>query len=485
MHGVLLSGLLLSLALPARALTTLEADGVTDPARLVEAALGAGSLDSPDCSHPGFGPHLGQLQDATLGRPVFTFTLHVQPDHDRCLFTDRQRLEVKAGDTAPEALHIRDGETVFYRWRFRLDEGFRNSPGFTHLHQVRPFDGDAAQPLLMLTSRLKGEDRIELSHIDSASRQHLLALAPFAPLRGAWVEAESRLRAGPEGNYTLRLRRLQDGAVLLHESFPALDLWRAGTRFMRPRWGLYRSLAFRDFLRDEVIRLGRFCLAKGEDDCRPDTQVAAPVLSPAGGRYGGPQRVTLASATPGATLRYRRDGQLPDCSSGTVYTTPLSLDSNTTLKAIACRTGLTDSLGASARYTFVNPVVHFLPRNAASASSNAGQAGSTVDGRLWTRWSAQGDGQWIQYDLGSVRTLAGVDLAWYRGSDRRYRFELQASTDGVTFQPLLSAESSGRTRARETYAVPATPARWLRIIGHGNTADDGIALTEALWRVLP
>lgn len=487
MQAVLLSAALLSLvlSLPARALTTLDADGVTNPALLVAAALGDDNVETPDCSHPGFGPHLGQEVDATLGVPVFTFTLHVQPDTDRCLLNDRQRLEVKASDSSPEELRIRAGETVFYRWRFRLDEGFRNSPGFTHLHQLRPFDGDAAQPMLTLTSRFKGGDRLELSHVDSATRQHLLALAPFAPLRGAWVEAESRLRAGTQGNYTLRLRRLQDGAVLLHQSFPDLDLWRAGTTFVRPKWGVYRSLAFPDYLRDEVVRFTRFCIAKGRDECRPETEVAPPEFNPAGGSHGRPQQVSLSSATPGATLRYRRDGQLPDCNSGTVYTAPITVDSTGTLHAIACHAGLADSLGASARYTFVSPVALLLPRSAARASSNNDKAGNTLDGRLWTRWSANGDGQWIQYDLGKVQSLAGVDIAWYQGSDRRYRFELQASEDGVTFTPLLTAESSGSTRRREAYSLPTTRARWVRLIGHGNNADGSIALTETVWQVLP
>lgn len=131
------------------------------------------------------------------------------------------------------------------------------------------------------------------------------------------------------------------------------------------------------------------------------------------------------------------------------------------------------------------PEALLLPRQAASASSNTDKAGHTLDGRFWTRWSAQGDGHWIQYDLGRVRTLAGVDIAWYKGSDLRYRFELQASADGVTFLPLLHAESSGSTRTREPYALPATRARWVRLIGHGNNMDAGTALTEAAWRVLP
>lgn len=473
--------LALCLALPAGATPTwIDADGSTDPALLIEAILGDKNVETPDCSHPEFGPHLGQQPDAELARPVFTFTLHATPDNDRCLFTDRQRLEIKASDTSPEAFRIRNGDTVHYRWRFRLDAGFQNSPGFTHLHQVRPYDGDAALPMIMLTTRLLDSDRVELNHVDSTGTQKLVAQAPFASLRGTWVEAESRLRAGSHGDYTLRLRRLSDGAVLLHRSFPDLDLWRKDMTFARPKWGLYRSLEFPQFLRDETVRYAGFCLAKDADECRPATQVAAPVFTPASGPQAGPVLVSLASATPGAVVRYRTDGQLPDCSSGTVFSAPVSISGAATLHAIACHDGMADSLGASAAYSFPAPGPVSLPRSAASASSNSDKAGNTLDGYLLTRWSASGDGQWIRYDLGHERTLTGVDIAWYKGGSRRYRFEVQVSADGNSFTPVFSGESSGKTTKREPYELPPTPARWVRIVGHGNSADGSIAITETV-----
>src|SRR5438552_3049861 len=37
--------------------------------------------------------------------------------------------------------------------------------------------------------------------------------------------------------------------------------------------------------------------------------------------------------------------------------------------------------------------------------------GNTVDNNLGTRWSGNGDGAWIRFDLGSVQTVAYVRIA--------------------------------------------------------------------------
>ncbi|WP_415830320.1 discoidin domain-containing protein, partial [Kibdelosporangium persicum] len=44
-----------------------------------------------------------------------------------------------------------------------------------------------------------------------------------------------------------------------------------------------------------------------------------------------------------------------------------------------------------------------------SASADDGNVpANTIDGDLTTRWSAEGDGVWIRYDLGSAQTVGSV-----------------------------------------------------------------------------
>lgn len=84
---------------------------------------------------------------------------------------------------------------------------------------------------------------------------------------------------------------------------------------------------------------------------------ATPTFSPSPGNYGSGQTVTLATATSGATICYTSDGSTPttngagSCVHGSVYSSPFLVSSTTTLRAIATKSGNTDSSIATALYT--------------------------------------------------------------------------------------------------------------------------------------
>jgi hypothetical protein len=74
------------------------------------------------------------------------------------------------------------------------------------------------------------------------------------------------------------------------------------------------------------------------------------VLSPAGGTFGGSVTVSMTSATSGATIRYTTDGSDPS-GAATVYTGPIVLTANTTVKAKASAAGLADSSTTLGNFT--------------------------------------------------------------------------------------------------------------------------------------
>ncbi len=78
--------------------------------------------------------------------------------------------------------------------------------------------------------------------------------------------------------------------------------------------------------------------------------VKTPVFSPGGGRFYEPQIVSITCETEGTTIYYTTDGSDPTADSN-VYTEPLTLDSNVTLKAMAA-TDNDESWIAEATYTF-------------------------------------------------------------------------------------------------------------------------------------
>ncbi|MEE4546247.1 discoidin domain-containing protein [Streptomyces sp. V4-01] len=125
-----------------------------------------------------------------------------------------------------------------------------------------------------------------------------------------------------------------------------------------------------------------------------------------------------------------------------------------------------------------------LPIVAATDSSDDGNtASNAIDGNLSSRWSGAGDGVWIRFDLGSVATVNSVALAWYDGDSRKSTFDVQLSQDGSAWTTVLSrATSSGTTLNLETYAFTGGQARYVRIVGHGNTSSDSskwTSVTEA------
>ena len=119
------------------------------------------------------------------------------------------------------------------------------------------------------------------------------------------------------------------------------------------------------------------------------------------------------------------------------------------------------------------------PGSAVTASANDGNLPSNaVDNNVTTRWSANGDGQWLQLDLGSVRDVAVVGLAVYNGNSRRNLFDIQVSTDGASWSTVFSGQSSGTTTLEQNHDVADAPARYVRYLGHGSTVGTWNSVSE-------
>jgi hypothetical protein len=89
---------------------------------------------------------------------------------------------------------------------------------------------------------------------------------------------------------------------------------------------------------------------------------AIPVISPDGGSFSTSQSVTLSSATQSASIFYTLDGSTPTTAS-TEYTGPVTISTDTTIKAIASAPGYLQSSISSAVFTFTTqtPAVTFSP----------------------------------------------------------------------------------------------------------------------------
>jgi M6 family metalloprotease-like protein len=114
----------------------------------------------------------------------------------------------------------------------------------------------------------------------------------------------------------------------------------------------------------------------------------------------------------------------------------------------------------------------------ASGWQEPNRPANTLDGELGTRWSAHGDGQWIEYDLGSANPVSQVAIAWYQGDRRTSRFDIELSTNRADWMTVCSESSRGRTLDLETYAFADVTARYVRIVGHGSSQSNWNSITE-------
>jgi len=116
-----------------------------------------------------------------------------------------------------------------------------------------------------------------------------------------------------------------------------------------------------------VVTNGKVYVAtKGEIDVygllNAQQTAAAPVITPNGGTFSSTQSVTLSSTTASSSIYYTLDGSTPT-STSTLYSGPISISTNTTLKAIASAPNYLQSAVSSAVFTFdtQTPSVTFTP----------------------------------------------------------------------------------------------------------------------------
>ena len=243
----------------------LEADGPGNTYELINSVLaptGGDVVENPECVHPQFGRHIAEVWDADLNQYVFEFYIHVTPDNDRCINFDRQRVEIKTYDASPANLKGVSGETVVYKWRFKVPTGFQPSSSFTHIHQVKAVGGDEADPLFTLTARKGSPNKLELNYYsDSNLSSTKLTSVNLSLFENTWVEATERIQIdNVNGTYSITIKKVSDGATILSYTNNKLLTIRADNNFIRPKWGIYRSLLNSQDLRDESLRFNNISI---------------------------------------------------------------------------------------------------------------------------------------------------------------------------------------------------------------------------------
>ena len=253
----------------------LNADAVSNNTyELINSVLAPGAVaeETPDAFHTAFGRHIAEVFDTDLNQYVFEFYIHSSVTNElqdeATGDTDRQRVEIKTYASSPASLKGVSGDNVTYKWRFRLPVGFQPSPNFTHIHQVKAVDGDDGNPIFTLTPRYKSTgNQLELIYTDGRSASNnftnKLASVDLSLFTGNWVEATEKIKVDSlVGTYSILITNVKTGATILSYSGSNLCTIRATNSFIRPKWGIYRSIASISYLRDEAVRFNSFSVGK-------------------------------------------------------------------------------------------------------------------------------------------------------------------------------------------------------------------------------
>lgn len=230
---------------------------------------GVSAVEAPDLFHPwASGRHIAEVFDTELNKNVFEFYSHALLDNEPVdpTLTDRQRVEIKTYAASPDNLKGTLGENIIYKWRFKIPIGFQPSSNFTHLHQIKAVDGDDSSPIFTLTPRLGTPNKLELIYVaNSTSGTDKVSIVDLLPFEGNWIDAEEKINIGSSGTYSITLKKHNDGTILMSYSNPNIATIRTDNTFIRPKWGIYRSLNDVGNLRDEAVRFSDFSIAEVSD----------------------------------------------------------------------------------------------------------------------------------------------------------------------------------------------------------------------------
>ena len=251
---------------------TLDADGDQvglDTYDLIRTFGGPNPIEAPDLypiNHPDV-RHIYEDFDPIIGNH-FVFIIHrdIDIDRDRVENTDRQRNEIKTYSSSEEAVKGFENETFVYRWKFQINADMEVSTRFSHFFQLKAVGGSDSQPILTISgAERSGDDGIEVRY-SPLQADTILQRQDWSMVTGEWLAAYCRATFAESGDLRLIVTRLRDDEVIFDIDERGLDLWRGedASHFVRPKWGIYRSILDRDNLRpdEETVRFANFSVSE-------------------------------------------------------------------------------------------------------------------------------------------------------------------------------------------------------------------------------
>ena len=80
----------------------------------------------------------------------------------------------------------------------------------------------------------------------------------LAPFINRWLSVTQTIEYGTNGSYQIEISDVNTEEILFRYINENIINWREGAEFVRPKWGIYRSLIYSEDLQDEEILFADF-----------------------------------------------------------------------------------------------------------------------------------------------------------------------------------------------------------------------------------
>lgn len=240
----------------------------------IRKVFGQRSVESPDLFT---GNHSEveriRIRDDPEVGACFDFYLNRDEDGDRDVVWPkgqrRQRNEIKGYKDSDNSLKAAHGQIARYLWMFRINGEMSVTKEFCHFFQLKAVGGDnAVSPIFAISGSITdGRSQLELR---MRSAQHgsvkRKRISDWNSSINKWIKIECIACFNEEGYFRINLHSL-DGSVWFRHEVIGMNTWREGSSFVRPKWGIYRSLEDKGRIANEedVVSFARFRIQEWSD----------------------------------------------------------------------------------------------------------------------------------------------------------------------------------------------------------------------------
>ena len=100
------------------------------------------------------------------------------------------------------------------------------------------------------------------------------------------------------------------------------------------------------------------------------------------------------------------------------------------------------------------------------------------DNDLSTRFTMSSDDAYLIYDLGSVKRIDNIGVAVWKASERTTSYDIAVSDDKTNWTTIYSGSNTIKTDTVELKNINPVSARYVKIIGHGNSVNNYTNILE-------